>query len=198
MNTHNISFIVPAFNCADTIKDSIESIYKGNFVEGDEVVIINDASTDNTLEISLELQKKYPAITVITHNINKGSAAAGRNTGIDVSKNNLIFCLDSDNILNENSIPTLKKSLLENNADVAAFGRLDYFIKDKNKTTHAWIFKKGIIELQDALTGDYWPGPSGNYLFTKESWKRAGRYDESIGGAYDSWAFGIKQLATGS
>ena len=48
------------------------------------------------------------------------------------------------------------------------------------------------------MAGYKWPGPSGNYLFTKRSWLNAGRYNESIGGAYDSWAFGIKQLAMGS
>ncbi len=48
------------------------------------------------------------------------------------------------------------------------------------------------------LKNSKFPGASGNYLFTKESWVRAGRYNESVGGACDSWAFGFCQLATGS
>ena len=193
-----ISFIIPAYNCANTIVESIESIFKGNFEDGDEVIIVNDASTDRTLQIINGLHKKYPAIKTVSHNINKGSAAAGRNTGIDYSKNNLIFCLDSDNVLIPGSVLALKKYMLEQNADVATFGEIHFFKTDIKKITHKWTYKDKQIELKDALAGYKWPGPSGNYLFTKRSWLNAGRYNESIGGAYDSWAFGIKQLATGS
>ena len=82
-NNPKISFIIPAYNCADTIVESVESIFKGNFEDGDEVIIVNDASTDKTSQIINSLQKKYPTIKELSHNINKGSAAAGRNTGID-------------------------------------------------------------------------------------------------------------------
>lgn len=197
MKNNNISFIIPAYNCEKTIQESVESIFNDNFVDGDEVIIVNDASTDATLKISEKLKKKYPQIKIYSHNINKGSAAAGRNTGIDNSKNKLLFCLDSDNVLIPNSIKLLKEHLINEKADIAAFGEMHYFTKNTKEITHKWIYKKE-IELQDALSGDYWPGPSGNYLFTKDSWLKAGRYDESLGGAYDSWAFGIKQLATGS
>lgn len=197
-NNPKISFIIPAYNCADTIAESIESIFNGNFEDGDEVIIVNDASTDKTLEIVNGLQKKYPIIKSVSHNINKGSAAAGRNTGIDYSKNDLIFCLDSDNILAPGAVPVLKKYMLEQNADVAAFGEMRFFKKDIKKITHKLIYKDGCIELKDALAGFCWPGASGNYLFTKKSWLNAGRQSESVGGAYDSLVFGIKQLATGS
>ena len=194
----NISFIIPAFNCAETIDETIDSIYDGNFSNGDEVIIIDDASTDQTLQICKNLQNKYTNIKIIRHNINKGSAAAARNSGIDISRNDFIFCIDSDNILEKYSVPELLNYLISNNADVAAFGELHYFNVSKSDITHKWIYKENEIKLSDALAGHYWPGPSGNYLFTKSSWIKAGRYEESYGGAYDSWAFGMKQLATKS
>ena len=52
-----ISFIIPAYNCADTIVESIDSIFNGNFEDGDEVIIVNDASTDKTWQIINDLQK---------------------------------------------------------------------------------------------------------------------------------------------
>ena len=118
----NISFIVPAFNCEKTIIECIESIYNNNFYEGDEVIIINDASIDNTEKIINKLAQKYRSIKILKHNINKGSAAASRNTGIDNSKNNLLFCLDSDNILEKDSISKLKSALIETKSDCCAFG----------------------------------------------------------------------------
>lgn len=194
----SISYIVPAYNCADTLSESVESIFNGNFNDGDEVIIINDASTDTTLDVARALQKKFQHITVVSHHINKGSAAAGRNTGIDHAKNDLLFCLDADNVLAPDTVHKLKRFMLDQKADTASFGELHYFTKSIMETTNIWTFKKGPIGLNDALAGNIWPGPSGNYLFTKQSWRKAGRYTESVGGAYDSWAFGIKQLATGS
>lgn len=196
----NISFIVPAFNCEDTIAESVDSIYRGNLQSGDEVIIVNDASTDGTASAIKQLCRKHPDIRVFEHRYNKGSAAASRNTGIEHSTHELIFCWEADNVLAPNSIPRLKECLLESNADAAAMQEFRYFrYHDKPEdTTHKWVFKTGQITLADALAGEYWPGPSGNYLFTKQSWIKAGRHPEDIGGAIDSWAFGIRQLATGT
>jgi len=195
---NSISFIIPAYNCEKTLEESVQSILESNFAEGDEIIIINDASTDNTLKLASKLAVKNSAIKVLSHTINKGSAAASRNTGIDQAKNALIFCLDSDNILAPESIAPLKKFVLDEKADAAAFGMIHYFINTPSNITDTATFKSGATTLDDALAGTQWPGPSGNYLFTKESWKKAGRYNESIGGAYDSWAFGIAQIATGA
>lgn len=196
---NDISFIIPAYNCADTITESVESIFNNNFSTRDEVIIVDDASTDNTLKIIKGLQKKYTVIRIFRHHYNKGSAAAGRNTGIDNSKNDLIFCLDADNVLYPGSIPKLKQFFLSKNADVAAFGELHYFKDNIQNVTHKWIYK-GKIMLYDGINNTTTtPCSSGNYLFTKTSWLKAGRYNESFAIiAYDSLAFGLCQLIAGS
>jgi len=193
----SISYVIPAYNCADTLKESVESIMDGNFQEGDEIIIVDDASTDNTSKIINELMQKYPFIIALKHNYNKGSAAAGRNTAIDQAKNELIFCLDADNILAPNSVHLLKEFLISKNAESCSFGELHFFKDDINQISQKWIFKNEYT-LFEGLNEPRFPGSSGNYLLTKKSWLKAGRYNESVGGAYDSWAFGIAQLATGS
>jgi glycosyltransferase involved in cell wall biosynthesis len=54
LSDHNqaISFIIPAYNCQRTLAETVESIYKSNFTEGDEIIIIDDASTDDTLALA--------------------------------------------------------------------------------------------------------------------------------------------------
>jgi len=197
----HISFVIPAYNCQATITETVESIFDGNFTEGDEVIIVDDASSDQTPAVIGALATKYAAIRPLKHTINKGSAAAGRNTAIDQAVHELIFCLDADNILVPGSIEQLKQYLLDTQADVAAFGEIHFF-KDRNperikKELYKTIFSPGVFTLADALRLNYWCGHSGNYLYKKETWKQAGRYNESIGGAYDSWAFGFCQLAKG-
>ncbi len=195
---NGISFVMPAFNCESTIKEAVESIYDSNFEQGDEVIIIDDASTDATIEVIRSLRGMYPSVKVLRHNYNKGSAAAGRNTGIDAAVNDLIFCLDADNILEPGSVHKLRKYMSDNKADAASFGEIRFFIESREKVTHSWIFKSGLFSLQDALSQVKWPGPSGNYMFTRQSWIEACRQHEFVGGGIDSWAFGIRQLATGA
>jgi glycosyltransferase involved in cell wall biosynthesis len=198
MSFSPITFIVPAYNCAQTLRETIQSILDQNFENEDEIIIVNDGSTDKTQDVIDALRQRHPEIIGLRHHINKGSAAAGRNTAIDHAKNTLYFTLDADNILEPSSIPRLKTYFFEMGADAAAFGELHFFSGANRRVTHKWVFKEGSITLSDALSGHIWPGPSGNYLFTRDSWLRAGRYHEAVGGAYDSWAFGVRQLATGS
>jgi glycosyltransferase involved in cell wall biosynthesis len=193
---NNISFIMPAFNCSKTIAESIESIMDGNFEKGDEVVICNDYSNDETDEVLNALKVKYSDLTVVNHLRNKGGAAA-RNTAVENSKNDILFCLDSDNILASCSVPRLKTFLLDSSADVVAFQELRYFSQSKESITHKWMFKEGSTTLADYLSGHVVPGASGNYMFTKSSWLNAGGYPE-FAGALDAWGFGFRQVATGS
>lgn len=194
MANHNLSFIIPAFNCADTILEAVESIYSGNFENGDEVIIVDDASTDNTYPVLLELQKKYPSLKIYSHKYNKGSAAAGRNTAIEKAENELLFCLDADNVLVKGSISKLKEFMIDNNADAAAFQEVWFFINNKHDASQKRIYPSGEIFFCDALVGHIWPGPSGNYMLSKSNWLASGKYNEFVGGAIDSWAFGVSQL----
>lgn len=195
-NRLNISFILPAYNCVTTVEESVESIMEGNFIDGDELVIVNDCSSDNTENVLIDLQMKYPIIKIIKNSKNRGGAAT-RNVAIENTLNQIIFCLDSDNVLVPGSIQMLKNFLENSGADAASFQELHYFHNDKNDITRRWIFKGGITTLSDYLSGAIVPGSSGNYMFTKESWTRAGGYPE-FSGALDAWGFGFRQVATGS
>lgn len=190
-----ISFFMPAYNCENFIAESVESIMKGNFSQGDELIIVNDGSTDNTVKVIEEIKTKYPEIKIFHHDLNKGGAQA-RNTAISYAKNSLLFCLDSDNILIEGSIKRLKDFLLNSGADVAAFYEMRYFNNETKQVTGKWEFPKKWITLEYYLSGEDTPGYGGNYLFTKESWQRAGGYP--IGNWLDTWGFGLRQLATES
>ncbi len=194
MKKNNISFIIPAYNCEQTIKDSVNSIIETNFESGDEIVIVDDGSNDGTNKILEKICKENPEkIVVVTHKKNKGGGAA-RNTAIKNSKNDLIFCLDSDNLLEKNSIINLKEKLLQNKIfSAAAFKFVKYFRKD-NKITHTTEYKDDFVNFEDILAGHTNPASSGNYLYYKKSWEIAGGYSENSG-ALDSWSLGLRQAA---
>jgi glycosyltransferase involved in cell wall biosynthesis len=194
-----VSYIVPAFNCALFLSAAVESIFEGNLEAGDEVVIVDDCSTDETPEVIAAIGSRHESVQAIRHRENRGTAAASRNTGISCARHDLIFCLDSDNLLLPGSMPGLIAHMAASGADAAAFGELHYFQTSPADVSHKWIFRAEVT-LADAMAGVVWPGPSGNYMFSRESWLRAGRYPEPYleNRSLDSWAFAIRQLGTGS
>lgn len=193
--TDGISFVMPAFNCEKTIEESVYSIINGNYEPGDEIIIVNDGSDDGTLKIVNDLQKKHPFIIIINNPKNKGCPTS-RNIGIRSAKNQLIFNLDSDDILVPGSVNKLKKYLIDNNADVAAFAEIHFFTNCVKNITHKWICKSGLLTLADFLAGPVVPG--GNFIYTKSSWKRIDGYWEYGRGLHEFWGFELKQIASGS
>lgn len=193
---HNgISYIIPTFNCENTIEESVFSILKGNYYAGDEIIIVDDCSIDSTLLILIKLQRTYPQIHIYQNKWNKGSAES-RNIAIEKAKNNYIFCLDSDNILVKHSVRKLFKYMCNMQADSAAFQYIYFFKNSLDDITHKWKFKNGTITLADTLASYIVPGSSGNYLFTKKSWIKAGGYPQCR--TLDTWGFGFRQLASNS
>jgi glycosyltransferase involved in cell wall biosynthesis len=191
----NISYIIPAYNCADTIEASVKSIFRRNFEKNDELIIVDDHSTDSTLKIIKQIAIKHPEVRVFTHTYNKGGGAT-RNTAIENAQNQLIFCLDSDNILETYSISKLKKYLIQSGAEICSFEKLKYFNNKTTKISHEWKFSNRIYDKMNYLSTNIVPGASGNYLFTKQSWEISNRYPE-FAGALDTWGFGLRQVMAG-
>jgi glycosyltransferase involved in cell wall biosynthesis len=89
-----VSVIMPAFNCAETIERAVTSVLNqiySNF----ELIIINDCSQDNTLQIIRKLSTKDSRILALSTERNEGPASA-RNTGIRSAKGEFIAFLDAD------------------------------------------------------------------------------------------------------
>jgi len=188
-----VSVIIPAFNCAATVKETALSVLEGNNEALAELVIVDDKSTDKTLSILRALETKFPIVKIICHEQNLGGASA-RNTAVKNCVEDYIFCLDSDNILAPGSLSRLVAFAKENDADVASFRELHYFKGSQNNVTHLWRFPSGQFCFADYVAGSVVPGASGNYLFRKSAWEDVGGY-RPRSGALDSWVFGLDLVA---
>ncbi|MEM6590712.1 MAG: glycosyltransferase [Cyanobacteria bacterium P01_C01_bin.73] len=87
----SISVIIPAFNSENHIHSALESVVNQTY-QPKEVIVIDDASTDNTANLVLE---QYPSVNLIQLREN-GGAARARNKGLSVASGELIAFLDSD------------------------------------------------------------------------------------------------------
>lgn len=91
-----LSIVIPSYNQAQYLPQAIESAINQTFPLK-EIIVIDDGSTDNSLEIA----KQYP-VKVVSQ-VNKGLASA-RNTGIMNAVNEFCFFLDADDVLQENCL----------------------------------------------------------------------------------------------
>jgi glycosyltransferase involved in cell wall biosynthesis len=89
-----VSVIIPTYNRAHLIGRAIESVLNQTYQDF-ELIIVDDASTDNTEYLIKEFQQKDKRISYSKHDRNKGGSAA-RNTGIKTSKGQYIAFQDSD------------------------------------------------------------------------------------------------------
>lgn len=196
---HVVSFIIPCFNCETTVEESIKSIYQQNLKVPFEVICTNDGSSDNTKSVLELCEGKYPNFFVYSHENNRGGAVA-RNTCVLHARGDLIFCLDSDNILCENSVNGLINLIDEIRCDIAVFNEVKFFNGNYNNT-NTWVYSTSatVLDINSFIAPENGCTPvfSGNYLFTRKSYDRVGGYLDGYG-ALDTTAFGLAQLATGS
>lgn len=96
-NNPLLSIIIPCFNSARYIGDAIESVKRNKYCNW-ECVIVDDGSTDNTVDIVKTLVDGDERFRVVLMGENKGTGAA-RNIGIREAKGDYILALDSDDIL---------------------------------------------------------------------------------------------------
>jgi len=95
MNYPKVSVIIPTYNRADLLSRAIESVLNQTF-KCFELIIVDDASTDNTKEVVEEIQKRDQRIRYIRLDKNSGAPAHPRNVGIQNAKGEYIAFLDHD------------------------------------------------------------------------------------------------------
>lgn len=89
-----VSVIMPSHNSAGYISEAIDSVIQQTHTKW-ELIVIDDASTDNTVSIVEDLSKQDSRINIIKNSTNQGPGFA-RNAGIKASKGDFIAFLDSD------------------------------------------------------------------------------------------------------
>ena len=118
-----ISIIMLIYNGEKYLEKSLLSIYNQDFKEI-EVIIIDDYSTDKTREIINKLISKYPSISLITNNMNKGMLNSTI-TGIINSKGKyILFLKQNDFFTKKNAFEILYSEAEKNNLDVLGFSSL--------------------------------------------------------------------------
>lgn len=115
----NLTVVVPVYNVENYLIKCVKSILSQT-LPVEEIVLVDDGSTDSSGVIADQLAKDYTQIKVV-HQENGGLAAA-RNTGIDVSTKKYIAFVDSDDYIDPQMYEILMRRLIKDKADMSICG----------------------------------------------------------------------------
>ncbi len=173
-----VSIIIPAYNAGRFIAETMDSVINQTYKDW-ELIIINDGSTDNTLNIIEAYSKKEARISFVTKN-NSGVSDT-RNKGIDKAKGEFIAFLDADDVwLPEN----LQKKIeyLKKHPDVDfVFSNMLQADKNLQNQIPAPLGKdKTIFEDLLLWNGEVIPGPCSNLVVRKKCLDSGIRFDPAL------------------
>jgi len=125
------SIIIPVYNVESYLEECLDSIFVHQEISCPiEVIVVNDGSTDGSLNILNEYKKQHDFILITQENLGIGCA---RNTGINAATGRYLLFIDSDDYLVPDSLDSLLVYLAVSNVDIVEY---DYKIFNKSKRSY--------------------------------------------------------------
>jgi glycosyltransferase involved in cell wall biosynthesis len=176
MQEELVSIIIPTYNGEKRISSAIDSVFCQSY-KNIEVIIINDGSSDKTLEAIKNLQKIHPEIVVLNNQKNFGFVKS-LNFGLEKSKGKYIARIDDDDIWIDNKKLEKQINFLEKNKDYVLCGG-GIIIKQEGKKEHIakYFFPEKDEEIRKSLLS-YNLFAHSTVVFKKEV---CGKYNEIFG-----------------
>lgn len=177
MNTPKISVIVPAYNIEKYVKNCLVSIQEQTY-KNLEVIVINDGSSDDTLDVINNTIQNDDRFIVINQK-NSGVSIARRNA-IEKASGKHIGFVDGDDTIEPDMFEHLIKNAVKHNADISHCG---YLIVNQDNTatphygTGKTIEQNNFCGVKDLLDGSFIEPGLCNKLFRKELFNNI-NYDE--------------------
>ena len=146
---NKVSIIVPVYNTSKYLNKCIDSIIKQTY-KNIEIVLINDGSTDNSLEILKYYESMDKRIIVIDKR-NTGVSDT-RNIGISASTGEYIMFIDSDDFIDENTIEIMLKYIIKKDVDVVRCNCYKYLKNGKKVIDNLYELSNKKIEKESYIT----------------------------------------------
>jgi glycosyltransferase involved in cell wall biosynthesis len=180
-----VSIIVPCYNLARYLPDCINSVIQQTY-KYFECIIVNDGSTDNTIDVAMRYVQLDSRIKLI--NIKNGGLSNARNVGIRSSSGEYLLPLDADDIIDEKYLE-LAVNVLDNNPNTEiVYCKAKYFGKRHGE------FKLHPYSLEYIL--------GNNCIFCSAFYRRVtydktSGYNSSMKYGFEDWDFWLSILELG-
>lgn len=124
-----VSIIIPVYNVEKYLKQCLESVINQSYTDL-EIICVNDGSTDGSLSILREYEKKDSRIKVFSQD--NGGLGYARNIGVLNASGDYVYFIDSDDWIEKKCIERLYKNINENDSDLCILG-LKIFDEEEKK-----------------------------------------------------------------
>ena len=185
MTTKKISIIVPCFNQAKYLDESLQSVLSQSFTDW-ECIIVNDGSTDTTEVVSNDWIKKDSRFKYIFQD--NGGLSSARNLGIKKAESEFILPLDADDKIGEDYLELAYQAFQEHKdlkvvyCEAKKFGDSDELWKLPEFSLYN-LSRKNMIFC--------------SALFRKKDWELVGGFDVNMIHGWEDWEFWISMLKNG-
>ena len=184
-----VSIIVPCYNQAQYLDESLQSILDQTYTDW-ECLIVNDGSPDQTEEVGRKWETKDPRFVYVYQE--NGGVSSARNVGIQKATGEFILTLDADDKFEPSFMEKAMKVLLHNpeTGIVSSWGR---HFTDKKQLQ---VFKSTATSITDFLFHNG-ANTGGSLLFRKVCWQQVDGYNEDPENGYEDWEFYLRVCALG-
>lgn len=191
MPTITIAAIIPLYNGAAYIRSALASVFAQS-LPPDEIIVVDDGSTDDGPDIVREIAKSHPVTLLSKTN---GGQSSARNHAIENCRSSHIALLDQDDIWYPNHLAILKRPFEQQTSNdrlALVYGNLDHVDASGQMVAHNCLDVFGAVHpkttLRDCLERDMFilPGAS---LIEREAFFCVGQFDERLSGFEDDDLF---------
>ena len=149
-----LSILIPTFNEQRTIQEIVDAIEAVPFPIGHEIIIIDDASTDRTVEklTIARLREARPHIQILRNPVNRGKGFSIRK-GIEKASGELLIVQDADDEYDPRDIPRLIEPILKGEASVVYGSRFMKSFYPKGMALPNWAANRLLTWLTNLLFG---------------------------------------------
>lgn len=150
MTGFTFSIIMAVYDTQDYLDEAIGSVLNQDFdfKKHVQLILVDDGSNDDSYDVCLKYQKKYPENIVLAKSEHRGPAGA-RNVGLEYATGEIVNFLDSDDKLSLNSLSEVYAFFKEFNTDLVTIP-IEYFgAKSGNQYMNYRFTKTGLIDLNE-------------------------------------------------
>jgi glycosyltransferase involved in cell wall biosynthesis len=184
-----ISLCITVLNEERVVGRLLESVLNQTR-KSDEIIVVDGGSTDKTVEIIRRFQKKNKSLKLLCE---RGSVAHGRNTAIEIAKNQIIAQIDAGCVAKGDWLEKLTAPFFQKAVDlVAGF----YEMKTKTSLQEAMCVFHGVPQAR--FDPESFLPSARSVAFRKQLWEEVGGYDEKLAKAGEDTLFFFKCVKTGA
>ncbi len=179
-----VSVIIPCYNQSEFLDECLTSVYDSSYKQI-EVIVINDGSTDNSIEIITSLNAKYN-FTLIDQ-VNMGPSLA-RNNGVLASKGKYILPLDADDKIGNSYIKNAVFQLESNDKKGIVYCKSEFFGEKEGE------WKLPNYSFEQILTQNLIFNCA---LFRREDYNKTSGYNINMKEGWEDWDFWLSLIELG-